>query len=493
MDVYTISCLVLTIICATIEYYNRRPKDDKTTTTTRTSPGFKGFRDNYVGVYCLMMAGFSFLFILSLFSFLSLILASLLSFLLSPSPLRIGDWLQGPYVYSLYESYGFGVSQIGVLFIAGFGSSLVFGTIVGSLADRFGRKKACLLYCLLYALSCVAKHWNDFEVLIVGRVLGGIATSLLFSAFESWIVAEHHGRGFDGDLLGDIFSRSVFFGNGLVAIIAGVVGNYLVRDLEYGPLAPFDAAIVVLVVGGLVILFTWTENYGTTTTAAPILTMSNNSTRSSNSTGGGGEGWLSSVWNQFVKAFEVIQTDRRVFYLGCIQGLFEAAMYSFVFLWTPTMGKFTSGVPHGFVFANFMLACMVGSATAGCLMGRGKQPESYMRVVFAVGAVFLFLPGAMFYVDWSHSAASLVCYVSFCVFEVVVGIFWPSMMKMRSEYVPEEVRSTVINIFRMPLNLFVCVMLQNVNEKNLGTMFFLCSFFLLLVCGCQIFYKSQQE
>jgi len=26
----------------------------------------------------------------------------------------------------------------------------------------------------------------------VGRILGGIATSLLFSAFESWLVAEHN-------------------------------------------------------------------------------------------------------------------------------------------------------------------------------------------------------------------------------------------------------------------------------------------------------------
>lgn len=27
---------------------------------------------------------------------------------------------------------------------------------------------------------------------MVGRVLGGIATSLLFSSFESWLVAEHN-------------------------------------------------------------------------------------------------------------------------------------------------------------------------------------------------------------------------------------------------------------------------------------------------------------
>jgi hypothetical protein len=27
---------------------------------------------------------------------------------------------------------------------------------------------------------------------MVGRILGGVATSLLFSAFESWLVAEHN-------------------------------------------------------------------------------------------------------------------------------------------------------------------------------------------------------------------------------------------------------------------------------------------------------------
>ena len=54
-----------------------------------------------------------------------------------------GDWLQGPYVYRLYEYYGYEVGDIGRLFIAGFGSSMVFGTIAGSLAD-----KQCVTPCL---------------------------------------------------------------------------------------------------------------------------------------------------------------------------------------------------------------------------------------------------------------------------------------------------------------------------------------------------------
>ncbi len=51
---------------------------------------------------------------------------------------------------------------------------------------------------------------------------------------------------------------------------------------------------------------------------------------------------------------------------------------------------------------------------------------------------------------------------AFCAFEFTVGIFFPSMMKMRSQYVPEEMRATIINFFRIPLNLFVCIVLYNV-------------------------------
>jgi hypothetical protein len=47
-----------------------------------------------------------------------------------------GDWLQGPHVYALYESYGMSKHRIELLFIAGFGSSLVFGTFIGSIADK---------------------------------------------------------------------------------------------------------------------------------------------------------------------------------------------------------------------------------------------------------------------------------------------------------------------------------------------------------------------
>jgi hypothetical protein len=95
-----------------------------------------------------------------------------------------------------------------------------------------------------------------------GRLLGGIATSLLFSAFESWAVAAHNTAGYEESLLSDLFTKAVFLGNGVMAIASGLIGNVLVEDLKLGPVAPFDAAIVVLLTGGVAIQLTWAENYG---------------------------------------------------------------------------------------------------------------------------------------------------------------------------------------------------------------------------------------
>lgn len=69
--------------------------------------------------------------------------------------------------------------------------------------------------------------------------------------------------------------------------------------------------------------------------------------------------------------------------------------------------------------------------------------------------------------DSSLPFGGCILLFGFCIFESCVGIFWPSMMKMRSQYIPEEARSTIMNFFRIPLNLFVCVVLYNVSVLSL--------------------------
>eukprot|EP00217_Crustomastix_stigmatica_P016284 CAMPEP_0183799658 /NCGR_PEP_ID=MMETSP0803_2-20130417/22369_1 /TAXON_ID=195967 /ORGANISM="Crustomastix stigmata, Strain CCMP3273" /LENGTH=450 /DNA_ID=CAMNT_0026044363 /DNA_START=30 /DNA_END=1379 /DNA_ORIENTATION=- len=422
---------VLALACAVLEFRNVTQKDKVAMPTSFTS-----FRNNYLLVFSLMMAG---------------------------------DWLQGPYVYALYQHYGYSTGDIGKLFIAGFGSSMVFGTVVGSLADKHGRKKAGLLYCATYVASCLTKHSSDYYVLMLGRFFGGIATSLLFSAFESWLVSEHFKRGYEAAWLSTTFSKAIFLGNGVVSILCGLLANTLVDNFAMGPVAPFDAASVLLCVGAVVIAATWTENYGDASESTTLA-------------------------QQFSTAVSTITSDRKVGLLGAMQSMFEAAMYTFVFLWTPALSPNGETIPHGTIFATFMVSSMIGSSIASRLMTNPNvRVEVYMQVVFAVSAAALAVPilvnasamGMAKAADGGITFAGRVQLTAFLAFEVCVGIFWPSIMKMRASYVPEEVRSTIMNFFRIPLNLFVCVVLYNVSSFSIDVMFGMCCIFLGIACVCQ--------
>ncbi|CAN6461969.1 unnamed protein product [Victoria cruziana] len=345
---------------------------------------------------------------------------------------------------------------------------MLFGTIVGSLADKQGRKRACITYCITYILSCITKHSPQYKVLMVGRILGGIATSLLFSAFESWLVAEHFKRGFDPQWLSLTFSKAIFLGNGLIAIVSGLFANLIADTLGFGPVAPFDAAACFLAIGMAIILSSWTENYGDPSENKDLLT-------------------------QFKGAAVAIASDEKIALLGAIQSLFEGSMYTFVFLWTPALSPNEEEIPHGFIFATFMLSSMLGSSIASRLMARASlKVESYMQIVFLISASTFLLPVlSTFLVAPSKVKGGSISYggciqlMGFCIFESCVGIFWPSIMKMRSQFIPEEARSTIMNFFRIPLNIFVCIVLYNVNAFPITVMFGMCAIFLFMASVLQ--------
>ena len=108
----------------------------------------------------------------------------------------LADWLQGTHMYTLYTKYqqeNASVS-VGTLFFTGFAAAGLLGTFTGPLVDRYGRKRACLVYVALELLINSLEHFNHMSLLLLGRVLGGVSTSLLFSAFEAWMVTEHRRR-----------------------------------------------------------------------------------------------------------------------------------------------------------------------------------------------------------------------------------------------------------------------------------------------------------
>jgi MFS family permease len=374
--------------------------------------------------------------------------------------MMMADWMQGPYVYALYDAYGFTKGQIGQLFIAGFGSSLVFGTLVGGFADKHGRKANCLLFAVLYSIGCLTKHFNDYWVLMFGRLLGGISTSILYSAFETWMVHEHKAQGFADDWLNATFS-SMTFGSGLSAIVAGLVASVL--SAWFGLVAPFDGSMLLLAAGGFIIWRDWRENYGDTSRVA---------------TG----------FDNFGKAWRLLMASEKVLLLGLVQSCFESAMFIFVFMWTPALEASApdGALPHGVVFALFMVCLMVGSKVFEILVGL-RPVEHSARWVFVVASAALATP----ILTTNHTIVLL----GFCVFEVCCGIYFPSAGSMRSKYIPEEVRSTVMNVFRVGLNAIVVLTLINIDALATDTVFLLCTLLLTVAVLAQhrLFVLAEQN
>ena len=80
-------------------------------------------------------------------------------------------------------------------------------------------------------------------------------------------------RGFEQQWLSLTFSKAIFLGNGLVAIVSGLFGNLLVDTVGLGPVSPFDAAACFLAIGMAIILSSWTENYGDPSENKDLLTQ----------------------------------------------------------------------------------------------------------------------------------------------------------------------------------------------------------------------------
>jgi hypothetical protein len=360
------------------------------------------------------------------------------------------------------------------------------------------------LYAVLYVASCVTKHFRSFWVLMLGRLLGGVATSLLFSVFDAWMVFEHNKRGFDAAWMSGTFSAAAF-GNSLVAICAGMLAQAAADaqplaslseggNVMYGGFcAPFDLAIAILICGAGVMHATWGENYGAGTSdggdasdataleagdASAQDALLGASDRKSDPPPAAVQGsdadrkppasselTLANLMDVrgLQRGLELMQQDSSILCCGLLQSLFEGSMYIFVFMWTPALtpgsgadggnahGAGADGTseppPYGQMFATFMLMCMCGSSCYS-ILSKLYAVEDLLLRVYLVSAAALAVPVLA---PGNTSAA----YMAFLLFELCVGVYFPCMGTMKSGIVPEESRAALYNLFRVPLNVIV--------------------------------------
>jgi multisubunit Na+/H+ antiporter MnhC subunit len=284
--------------------------------------------------------------------------------------------------------------------------------------------------------------FKNFGILLLGRLLGGVATSLLFSIFEAWLIRSHADAQIK-HLLGKSFSWAAF-SNSIVAILTGLVANKLAEQFELTPiqedflyiggyLSPFDLAMVTSLLCALAAGLVWEENYGESEAGS--------SGHEDSSKVGGTPQW----YDGLVSAYRATVRSQDVLLCGIISSLFEGSMYIFVFMWTPALSG-EEELPFGLIFSTFMVCCMGGSSVYA-IFSDSIKGEKLAVAVFAIAAV------AMAFVVMFEGKT--MKFIGMNIFECTVGMYFPIMGTLKGAIVPESMRAGIYNLYRIPLNFIV--------------------------------------
>ncbi|PHH72516.1 hypothetical protein CDD80_4486 [Ophiocordyceps camponoti-rufipedis] len=358
---------------------------------------------------------------------------------LAPYALAVAaDWLQaslGPQRrypdFRLTSGKQLPEDVVARLYATGFVSAAASAMVAGRLVDSLGRRSACLFYCIFSGLACGLMLCSSMPLLVLGRVSGGIATTLLFSAFESWMISEYHLLELDDSVLSlKTVLENMALVNSAVAMISGVAGDALVEASGWRA-APFVAASLCCSIAAPLLLTSWREN----TRGGPV---------------------VQGRWKDYRLGIVTIVKSKRFSALAIATCCFEGAMYLFVFFWTAALNsaRLQAGVekelPLGLIFSSFMCAMMAGSLISTPVKAPSRQSATTdLCLTMAIGSSSLSC--AVLFDD------ERIVFWAFCVLEATVGAYFPIMGFLKSELVDDDRRGHVYSAVRLPLNLFVLV------------------------------------
>ncbi|KAI3321376.1 DUF791-domain-containing protein [Xylariaceae sp. AK1471] len=362
------------------------------------------------------------------------------------------DWLQGPYLFSLYrDEYGLDPGVVLNLYMTDFVTTAIGAYFIGALSDKYGRKLYCMVYCLTYALSCFLTIIPVTPLLFLGRIFGGISTTILFTVFDSWMVTNFRERKLaeDGcDLTRTYATTSVV--NSLVAILSGLVGEILVWATGTKK-SPFVVSAVLLWFALQAIWSRWVENYGAKASSKPTRTATRQS-----------------PW--------AVLKQPSILALGFASTMFEGSMNLFVFYWIPTLSslrpKSSGELPYGIIYSSFLAASMAAALAYNIIMN--KRIVTYTRLLVGILLVADFC-----FVKLAGPKTETAAFWLFCLLEACVGMYGPCVGYLKGRLIGDDSRATTYSVMRIPFNIVVIVSLLMARDNdNINGVFLTCSIML---------------
>ncbi|XP_050205038.1 uncharacterized protein LOC126655083 [Mercurialis annua] len=372
-------------------------------------------------------------------------------FLFSLASVMEGLWS----VFGEYETvtlYGMSTEETVSSLCVGFGAALLIGTFLGMLSDSIGHKKVCLIFCILHLFVGIWKRIVSPPTFWLPSICLSLGTAIFSFSFEAWVVLENEKQGYGQDTLSGTFWLMTFF-ESAAFMGSQVLGNWLLgSNPETGIKSSYTAAVFLAMIG--------------------IICVS--------------KGWKEASQSEAIQFHRVsythILSDKRIWLLGFAHACLQFSTAVFWILWAPTLVADGREVNLGLIYPCLLGARMLGSTVFPWLL---TGPSS-LRTEDCLVYVFLVLGFALSIVAYDYQEIGVLVSL-FCLFHAGVGLIIPSLARLRTMHVPNDLRGGMISLSLAPANAAIlCLLIQRgyYHKMENSTMIAVAAVALFLASGC---------
>ncbi|PPS00529.1 hypothetical protein GOBAR_AA20137 [Gossypium barbadense] len=344
-------------------------------------------------------------------------------------PILEGLWS----VYGEFELVYYGISKEDTVtfMLIGFGAALFVGSLLGLVSDLIGRKKTCLVFFILHLIVGILKMVAPSPSFWVANLCLSLATSIFSFSFETWGVVEHDKVDSKLGHRQDILNETFWlmtFFESASLIGSQVIGNWMVGGNLEKGIGSPSIAATLLAILGITCM---SRHYDGTT---KIMTF-----------------------KDYRMSFSVyILGDRRIWLLACAQACLHFSIAVFWILWAPTLVV--------------------------------SKLSSWKLDFFEVYHLKALLLSIIAY-DYEEIG---VLVTQFSLYHACIGLILPLLARLRTMYVPNELRGGMISLSLAPANaaiLFILMQRGYYRTIENSTMIVFAAVGLFMAAGCMYVLK----
>ncbi|XP_061341662.1 uncharacterized protein LOC133287973 [Gastrolobium bilobum] len=308
-------------------------------------------------------------------------------------------------------SYGIGRENMVMSLCYGYTTALFAAPFLGVLSDLTGHKKVSLIFCILHFFVGVWKKISEQPSIFVTSICLSLANTIFSFNFETWMVTQHEKQGHRLDSLNDTYWLMTFFESACF-IVSQMFANWLIGNNMEKNTAPSSAIIFLATICFTFLTRGWTETPGTT-----------------------------SFKEYSMSFYAYIFGDKRIWLLAWAQTCLHFSIGIFWILWAPTVVADGREVQLGLIYPCFLGSRMLGSTAFPCLTSGPSSLRTEDCLVFAYVILAILLSIVAF--DYQEIG---VLVTLFCLFHACVGFILPSLARLRTMYVPNELRGGMMGL-----------------------------------------------